>query len=446
MWKDYQYQAPRFLSTSWYSEFSMIKRLSLFRHRKWFAPAVSIIILLGVLASCENGDDATGGQPTQTDTNPAEDVVITIGNLTDLTGVSATAMDRIHKALEDMVKYYNDQNLIPGVKINIETYDGQYDPSKDIPGYEYLKNKGADLIWAPAPVTAITLKPIVSEDKIPMFVASTGLDTLTPPGYTFSLGTIPHCDSFSFLKWIAENDWDYQTNGPAKIGGAAWSDGISNAQFEAMKNYIDAHPDQYEWIGGFLTDFSFSWTTEIEALKDCDYVYPPIPMHTFVRDYYKSGGKAQLIGTDPHAGFLDMIDKGEYWDEIDGMLFIRGSRWWTEEGPIIDLTKELLYSNHGLKAEEIMRSGVGYLSAAQSYQLCEIIRLAAENVGPENIDSRSIYQAAVSYQETIDGVNRYSFNDTKRCSTNYYVIYKVDGERKDLFRVDPDWVSVSCEP
>ena len=176
-----------------------------------------------------------------------------------------------------------------------------------------------------------------------------------PPGYVFSLGTVPQYDSYTQLKWIAENDWDWQTKGPAKIGGAAWSEDFSNAQFSAMKEYASVHPDQFKWENGFLTDFKFNWTAEVESLKDCDYVYPPVPMHVFANEFRRNGYDAKFIGNDPHAGFLDIIDQGDYWDEIDGMLFIRGSRWWTEEGFLIDLTKQILFDNHSNEAEEIMR-------------------------------------------------------------------------------------------
>ena len=67
-------------------------------------------------------------------------------------------------------------------------------------------------------------------------------------------------------------------------------------------------------------------------------------------------------------------------------------------------------------------------------------------VDPENVDPQAIYEAALSYTETMDGVDRYSFNETKRCSTNYYAIYEADGEEKNIFRADPEWIPVVLEP
>jgi len=406
---------------------------------------IAILTVILSLSACECNGDTPRPTPGKTPP-PTEEIKFVIGNVTDQTGVASSAILIIDATLQDMVDYYNEQDLIPGIEMEVKSYDTQYDSALAKTGYERLKSKGADIFWTPVTNAIPVLKPVADEDEIPIFAASANLDVLLPPGYAFSLGTIPQYDAYTILKWIAEKDWDYQTNGPAKIGGAGWRDDYSPLFLEGMKEYAEAHPEQFEWEGHYLTDFGFIWDSEIEALKDCDYLYPPVPMHVFVDGYRAAGYDATFIGTDPHAGFLDMIDKAELWDEIDGMLFIRGSRWWTEEGVIIDLTKEILQANHASSAEEIKRSGVGYLSTSCIYQLMQIIRNAAANAGPQNLDAQAVYDATVNYTEVIDGVDRYSFDQTKRCSTNYYVIYAADQERKDLFRADADWIPVVSEP
>ncbi len=418
----------------------------------------SLLLLAPVLLGCDDDDadspltQPMGATPTDESTPanssipPTEDVVVTIGNLTDLTSVSANAMSYINMSLKDVVGYFNDEDLIPGVELKIETYDEQYDPSKDVPGYKWLKSRGADVIWSAPPPVAPTLKSLTNKDRFPQFAATATMDVLDPPGYTFSLGTIPQYDAYTLLEWIAENDWDYEANGPARIGGAAWSDAYSDAVFGAMSDYAEVYPEQFEVVGFHLIDFTFMWGPQIEDLKDCDYVWLPVPMHIFAKDYRAAGYEAKFLGSDPHAAFMGMIDKGELWDEIDGMLFIRGSQWWTKEGTIIDLTRELVYKNHPDEAESIINTGVGYLAVSQMYQLCNIIRDAAENVGPENVDSTAIYNAAVNYAETIDGIERYSFDENKRFSTNYYVVYAADGERQDLFSAEDEWLPLVTEP
>ncbi|MFC2028144.1 ABC transporter substrate-binding protein [Chloroflexota bacterium] len=413
------------------------------------AITLKITILLGLLLvlllpiACDRGtSDTPLTQPTNSPSgnivDPVKDVVITIGNLSDLTGPSAGAQELINMALDDMISYYNDENLIPGIELKTITYDGQFDPSNDIPGYEWLIERGADLIWTAVPGTPVVLKPRADKDQVVVFCATIDMDELTPPGYVFSMGNIPQYDAYTLLKWIADNDWDYRTNGPAKIGGASWSETYSEAFFDAMKAYANSHPEQFEFVGGYLTNFTFTWGPEVDALKDCDYVFPCLVMPSFVQEYRNAGYTGKFIGSDPHLAILGMIDKGDLWDEIDGMLFIRATRWWNEDGSIINLAKKLLQENRPDEAEDIIRSGCGYLAAYQAYQIVSIIEKAVEAVGPENVDSTALYEAAQSYTEIVDGLELYSFDDTKRCSTNYYEVCKADAAGKDLFRIDPD--------
>ncbi len=410
---------------------------------------VVLVVLLSVssmLIACGGNGDDNGTGPPPPPPPSKEPKVITIGNLSDLTGPSANAQLIINAALDDLIKYYDEENLIPGVEIKVETYDGQLDPAKDIPGYEWLRDKGADFIISGVPATPVTLKTRADRDKFVVIGLSGDLKALEPPGYVFGAATYPEHEALTLLPWIAENDWDYQTNGPAKIGGAAWNDGYSGWFFQAIEDYADAHPDQFEWIGGNLTNFSFTWGPEVEMMKDADYIFPCSVMASYVREYREAGHDGKLIGADVHAAFFGLIDSADLWDEIDGMLFIRSSRWWNEEGEIIDLTKELLNKNRAGEAEEIMRGGVGYISILNLYEVLEIVRQAVETVGPENFDTQAFYDAAQNFSLVIEDVERASFTETKRYSTNYYAIYEANGDEKNIFRIDPEWYYHQVEP
>ncbi len=416
---------------------------------------VSKLVLLGLvivlLASCgggSNGNDNSDSTQVAETKGRVEFVTITIGNFTDKTGVASGALGVIDMALEDIVGYYNEQNLIPGVKLVIITYDGQWKDTEHIPGYEKLRQQSADLVWTPAPPAVETLKPIVDKDEFMLFAATANVDLKElEGGYVFSLGITPEYEAYTLLKWIAENDPDFPKGRPAKIGGAAWLDGYSKIWFEAIEDYADAHPDQYEWMNGYLSEFSFVWDTEVEGLKDCDYVYVPAPMHMFARQYRDAGHTAKFIGTDVQAAFLGSIDNAGLWNEIDGSLFIRSSQWFNEKGTIVDLANQLLMENHPDTAEETRRVGSGYLSIQQEYMLLEIIRNAVETVGAESFDSQALYNAATSFTFSLDGTKEFaSFDENKRYAQNYYGIYKINADQKDLFRIDPQWYEQVFSP
>ena len=410
---------------------------------------VFLVLVLPLSFACgsDNGDDGSP-LPTDSPTLPVEDVTLTIGNLSDLTGVASAGFELINLGINDMVDHYNENNLIPGIEVKVITYDGQYDPSRDIPGWEWLREHGADVIFAGAPHSVITLQSRADSDEVMLFTTSASLDLFADRGYLFSLGSIPQYEAWTLMNWIAENHWDYKANGPAKIGGAAWQSAYETAFFDAMKEYAEVHPDQFEFVGGYYTPFgSFTWGPEVQALKDADYVFPcTVCLSGFAKEYRDVGGRATLIGNGAHVAFMQLIHDAQAWDNIDGMLYILATKWWTNEGDLVEKSRELLYEKHPDSAEQIMRAGTGYLTIYIPYIMLEIIRDAVETVGPENIDSQALYNAAESFSLTVDGIEMFSFaGKTVRSVSDYYIVQEAKANEKDLFSVS-DWTPIVVEP
>ena len=416
------------------------------------------LLVLGLILStaCESNGEGENSpppvQPLNTDSSEhpvaKEPVKITIGNLTDLTGPASNQFTIITTALEDIVRYYNENNLISGVELEVVSYDGQFDPSNDIPGYEWLKERGADLIFTGVPDTPLTLKPIVNKDKIPLFAATGYQEQLEPPGYVFIMGVIPEHQAFTVVNWIAENDWDYESNGPAKVGAASWIDGHSQSFIKAMEQYAEAHPEQFEWAGSFLTNFTFNWTAEAEALKDCDYVYPCLSPVPFIKEYRSVNDTAKFIATDPQTACFSQVDDAQLWGDIDGSIFIKGgSPWWNEDEELINLAKELLYENHPDDAEEIIRAGASYASVSGvCYPILDLVADTVKVVGAENFTSQALYDTAISYSLQIDGIERAGFSETRRYAYSSYLIYKASAVDEDIIRADENWIPLLVEP
>ncbi|MBM3132104.1 MAG: ABC transporter substrate-binding protein [Chloroflexi bacterium] len=399
----------------------------------------AVIACVSLLGACGGGDGDGNGDEGGIVEPSTEKKVVTIGNLTDLTGAMSAAALVIDMTLHDAAEYFNEQNFIPGVELKVIDYDGSYDPSKDIPGYERLKERGADVIWTPVPATPLAIRPLADEDHMLVFAASASPQSLIPPGWAFSPGSYPMDEGYTILKWIAENDWDYKTKGPAKVGGATWPTPYTMELIDGAKKYAEEHPDQFEWVGKFVSaGVVFTWGSEVQALRDCDYVLPPTIMVNFVKQYRDAGYDGKIVGTSAHLAFVSVISDAKIWDELDGAIFLNPTRWWNEEGTMINLTKEILNKNHPDGAKEIMGAGSGYLAITNAYQLCEIIRNAVAAAGVEKIDSadfsQAIYDAAESYEMEVDGVKQYSFSPTKRTAPNYVGIYRLDASKKDIFR------------
>ncbi|MFC2027698.1 ABC transporter substrate-binding protein [Chloroflexota bacterium] len=408
---------------------------------------VLFITIATMVVGCSSDDEVSDGDAVDKEMSsatpaPSESIKITIGNHSDLTGVSSNAMILVTRSLEDMADYYNEENLIPGVELEVITYDGQYNPAYDIPGYHWLKERGADVFFTGIAPASITLKPLLEDDQMVMFTVTPPTKAFQPPGRVFAAGnTLAQWDATTVLKWVTENDPDFPADRPAKVGGAFWSEDYGADCLAGAKGYALAHPEQYEWEGGFLNEWSFIWDTEVQKLKDCDYVFPPIPLNQFVRQYRDAGYTAKFIGTDAHLAFLGMIDDADLWEELDGMWFIKCGQWWNDEGEIVELTKQLLQKYHPDEADSIIRSGISYLGTQQVYIMLELIKETVETVGVDNFFPSAIYDTAQSFSITVDGCP-HSYGETKRTSNDGLAVYQMRAAEKDIFRVHVEWLPI----
>ncbi len=412
--------------------------------------AVVFIVMSALSVACGTSDESTV-EPADSileDTTAPEAQVITIGNLTDRTGPAASAMEVMNTCLEDIVEYYNRENEIPGVELRVVHYDGQYDPAKDVPGYQRLKQEGADVIFTAVASSVVTLQPRLEKDDFVIFTVAPNREAIKPNGYVFVPGSPLSEDlGYSLLKWVADNDPDFPKDRPAKVGGAFWAEAYGSQILEGAKSYANAHPDQYRWEEGYLVDFSFNWSAQVEGLRNCDYVIPPVPLNAFVEQYRNAGGGATFIGTHAHDAFIYQIDRANLWEEVDGMYFLRASEWWTDEdSSMVDLMKKLLVENHPGRVDEIKRAGNGYLTGYNYNVMLQMIKGAVETGGSGSFDTKALFDAADSFSMTIDGIERESLSGGERISINYLMMYELRADGKDLFRVEPKWNPVVSAP
>lgn len=416
-----------------------------------------LLLSMGLLAACGDDDGDKTTTPTQTTTKtttpdtttPAKKVTITIGNITALTGPVSGLIASVNVALKDAARYANEENFIPGVELKVIEYDGQFDPSKDIPAYQWLKENGADLMVTIQTTTQLTLQPRVNADHMVLFGVQASKAALEPPGWNFNTSFYNDEIGMSILKFVADTDWDYQTKGPAKVGITDWQLEMVDDIAAGMKAYCDAHPDQFTWAGSYPIQVgSFDWSTPVDMLKDCDYVYTAqaqafVP---FVNAYLQGGGKGKLLGAEGQCSAIPMVDDARMWGKLDGMIVLKNSMWWGDQGDTIDLNKEMVQRYHSGDAETIMRE-TGYIAAGTNFRwLVQIIKKAVDTVGAENVDSQALYNAAESFYLTADGIEGFgNFSPTKRTFVNYHIFYKFDGATKDLVRIS-DWRPNVTEP
>ncbi len=384
--------------------------------------------------------------PNPTRTQSPERILVTIGNLTDTTGPSSGAQSVINMALEDMVSYHNEQNVDSAFQVKTINYDTRLDPSRYIVGYEWLIENGADLIVTSVPGVAESTRSRADEDGIVVFTFPPSKKALQPPGYAFCPVTTYNDDqAYTALKWIAENHPDFPQDRPARIGGAAWNEPYMHTALEGAQTYCNENPDKYEWVGKFITDFSFTWDAEVEALKDCDYIIPPQIMNSFVDQYTAEGYSTTFVGIEAQMAFLNLIDKYDLWQSIDGMILFRTTPWWTDECADTVFAQQLLMEYHPEEAESIIGSGSGYLSVFPHRVVFAIIEEAITAGGGDYFDSELLYETAQSFSFDIGGA-LHTYTETKRTSANYVRAYQVDAASENVYQAGPNWYPISRLP
>jgi len=379
-----------------------------------------------------------------------ENKTIVMGLLTDMTGPASSMLVWGDKAYYDLADYINKNEPIPGVKIKIVSYDTQYNPARDLLGYEYLRDKGAKVIFAGIPTVGDTLKETAARDRIVVLSSAPSTYQLDPPGWVLCQTPPVGWVMKGFLKWIAENDWDYQAKGrKPRIGSVGWEEPYHKDVTAAIKDYVVEHPDQFEYVAGPVAPMStMSWYGEVETLKNADYIYLPstgVGIPTFVNEYRGKGYQAKFLGLDAMAAFTSLIVDSVGWNYLGGTLTAHTTPYWTDQSPIVDRVKDLLQTYRPDEKDQIINMGLGYISihfcAAVQF---ELLREAVKEVGAEKFDSKAYYDAAANFNWTTEGLpsRGYGFTETIRYARKDFKVYEWNAQSKQLLAVSdwaPDW-------
>jgi len=370
-------------------------------------------------------------------------VTITIGEITDLTGPASPALLPVHYVTMDLVEYYNEEELIPGVKLKIVTYDNNYNPAREIPGYDWVRARGADVILAPLYSTAEVLKYFAEQDQVPVVTSSPTEIILEPPGWVFTLGALFTDQIRTVLNWVSENHWNYTEEGRVpKVGYVGWYQAASADIAQAMEEYCVAHWKDFEWGGSSLPPVgTMSFTGEAEKMKGCDYIasmgFTPGP---FIRDFHAKGYDATFISeasSGAYKGFfVDLVG----WDGVDGMLSATTQGWVSDPYDMIELAKEILRQKHPDEADELIEAGTGYVGGFVTFSIFfEMIRNAVAEVGAENFDGQAFYNASLDFEVQFEGFPRWYFAETDRNCVHEIAIYEWSAAAEDLVRRS-DWL------
>lgn len=383
-------------------------------------------------------------------------VTITIGCLADLTGAGASAIKPIAEVFVDTARYYNDEDLIPGVKIRAVVYDTRLDAARVIPGFDWLRSKGAEVIVVVMAQDAEILKSFAQRNKIVIISSSGSADVVEPPGWVFLTSSFSRYPTFTLLKWISENHWDYNKGIP-KLGVASWPTVTDIDKVAAMKAYAQAHPDKFEFVDGILLPYgAMDFQSAVRKLKDCDFIQSQLPQGAYLwRDYLAAGySKAKVFDPDGSmSSALPFFAAMNGWGPLDGAIYGMSCLSWADRdrSPLVQRMYDMLlrYRTGGGDISNYV-DNQAYEGAGSSFVAVpfDILDRAVREVGAGNFNGQAYYEATIKYKT--DGpiwenypVNGYS--ETKRTLMDYTALWTINAAEKS-FTWTGKWLPLILEP
>jgi len=367
--------------------------------------------------------------------------------LLDFTGSAGDQGRRNNQFWNDMIQYTNDVNPIPGVTLKTISYDNEYSTAKSVIGYQYLTDRGAMVIMGSYPQDGEILKARLAEDKLPMFLSGPSEVILDPPGWIFATAPFPKSQMEGVLKWLSTSGWNYTQMGrKPKIGVFGWDAAVDLERTAWAKAWIDAHQNQFEWIGQEITPYgTTSWITEAKRLvdKSPDYlivatVGPGVSTFINQATQYKYSGK--YIVNWPQVAFWDTFIQACTTKPLEGAIFLDESVFYWEDSPPAANILAVLEKYHPETISDTLNVVVNSCRIP-----IECIRKAVETVGAENINGEAIYQASLNIKFPAEmlgyeaGFNTARPADLQRESRPAARVFEYDSKLENGWHLLVDW-------
>jgi ABC-type branched-subunit amino acid transport system substrate-binding protein len=338
-----------------------------------------------------------------------------------------------------MIRYYNDEDIIPGVKLKLDAYDTQFNPSRYSLGYDWCRYKGAQVVITIVADVPKLLKPFAARDKVVLAAMSGSQELFDPPGWVFGFSNTNEDSVKILLHWIRQNDWKEQ--GTPKIGMIYYNDTQSVDIAAAIEAYLHG-TGEYDLVDNIATPVgTYAVESYAKKLKEegCDYVAVPsggVIFGPLLQALRAVGSKATLLDCcGSMGGFLTTYVQLVGWDLLDGQYSTANSFYWTDTAsPIVQLAETLVQRYHSAReAQELIGGGNAYEGPAFMLTgILEILQQAVKNVGAKNFNGQAYYDAALNYKTTSSmwaGCPEFSFSETRRKLMDHSLI---TGFEKDV--------------
>ena len=374
---------------------------------------VVLLAAVPVLGGCAGGEEAANK--------------VVIGFMGDFTGPAAATCKELHKALTDHLKMVKEDDPIPGVDVELITFDTRMEYSRVNQGYEWLRGRGADIFLNFNPIMQEMILENHQQDGIAT-ICFVSTPELISQDWSYSFSGHYPWEAEAIIKWITEDWAERPTGRPAKVGLVGISGyGSTDQVSEKLNQLLEDGTYEFELAEQVGLPTTGYWTAEVDALDESDIIIVNSvgpQAASFVRDAVAKGYDGALIGTSiAFLGFWDLI-KGavESLDDIDGALSIHAHTVWTEDASFMDRVEASLSRFRESEAEELMK-GTSYMTGIElGMILVDTIRRAVAEAGADEVDAGALNDAmaSIDIDMTAEG-----FGESWKCHGGSNVLHRM---------------------
>ena len=372
--------------------------------------------------------------------------VVKIGNLANLTGPVADLGVPVTSGFHDAIEYLNEEQSIPGVKVECMWEDVKYSITRMITAHKRFKVAGEVLEFSLLAVTATTTPDLYVKDEIPLVCGSAGTaEMMAIPGPRWMFMEIPTWTDI-FITSLKGMKLLWPEKRPLRVAIMTYHDPVIA---EVIKNapWVCARVGDAEFVGSEVVplasiDNSTEWL-RLAALKP-DVVWVGsyfANMVVNIKDYARLGIRKKGV---------EFVGSPNSIDEI--IINISGKasegNYVTKFTPVVAEADEYVGVRRALEAAKRYR-GWELEDVTSNYVLgfflghiaFEAIRIAREQVGPDNITARVVRDALVSIKDFDTGiVPPFSISEEEPFYIHYFRTYQVQQGRTvpvgDWFEVE----------
>jgi len=346
--------------------------------------------------------------------------VVEVGCMAGITGPGGTESQWAFWALQEYQRYFNEENGIPDVDIELSWQDTRHQAELTISAYRKFIDRGTPIILSFE--ESDIFKPMCEKDETPMLILPQSTFAMYPAGWLYGVFP-PQSENFAvWCEWILENWKEAEAPKVAVMG----TDILTTNSLLEANNYvenigIEMLPTEYvPWA-------PLDTTPQLLRLNErgVDYIFIS-PLSVTAIPILKDADRLGLIGT-IQFGAIDYAQSETLVKALgptaDGYSSPRTCPWWNEiEIPGIKLMQNLR-KDYGIKYAFEGPDAHGLTLMAVT---CEAIKRAIGNVGYENLDGPAVKEALDNMKDyDIYGIKKITYTPDDHRGSAAVRIYQV---------------------